>query len=429
METRANYILIGLFTILGFVGILGFLVWLTNSQLNQQFAHYQTRFTNVSGLDRASAVRFAGLTVGQVTDMQLSPSGDGTVTVVMEVDADTPVRTGSTATIAAQGVTGTSSIEISAGRPDQPLLREVSDAEVPEIPSGTWLLQSLTEDIPDLIGEVRTLLQDLQAIVGPENQQRVTTILTNLEDGSADIRETLDTFATVANNVGTSVQDIASFTEGLSGISESVNRTLEVADNALESIRTLSDQAETTLTAGNDALDSATRTFDAAQVFIEGDLSLAVTRAADTFEQVNATLSTIDETLETSQGAITAAEGAFRGADQLINEDLIGLSQELKSAVDSFNATLEAVTADIPAAASDIRAAAAAAETTMTDISRVVSQGEAPVNAFLTQGLPQFTRLANEAQRLLVTIEQLTRRLENDPARFLLGRDAPEFRR
>lgn len=429
METRANYILIGLFTILGFVGILGFLVWLTNSQLNQQFAHYQTRFTTVSGLDRASAVRFAGLPVGQVTDMQLSESRDGTVTVVMQVDADTPVRTGSTATITAQGVTGTSIIEISPGQPGQALLRDSSEDEVPEIPAGTGLLQSLTEDIPDLIGEVKTLIQDLQTIVGPQNQQRVDTILSNLEDGSADIKQTLDNFSSVASNIGSSVSDIAKFTESLSGISESVTKTLEVADSALTSITSLTDNAESTLTAGNNALDSATQTFDAAKLFIEGDLSLAVTRAADTFSQVNTTLTSIDTTLETSQGAILAAEGAFRGADQLINQDLIGLSQDLKSAVDSFNSTLAAVTADIPAAASDIRSAAAAAETTMTDISRVVAQGEAPVNSFLTQGLPQFTRLANEAQRLLITIEQLTRRLENDPARFILGRDAPEFRR
>jgi phospholipid/cholesterol/gamma-HCH transport system substrate-binding protein len=150
---------------------------------------------------------------------------------------------------------------------------------------------------------------------------------------------------------------------------------------------------------------------------------------ADTFERANTTLASIESALATSEGTLTAARGAFEGADRLINEDLIGLSEQLKSAVDSFNTTLAAVTADIPAAAADLRSAASAAETTMTDISRVVQQGEAPVNSFLTQGLPQFTRLASEAQRLLVTLEQLTRRLENDPARFILGRDAPEFRR
>jgi phospholipid/cholesterol/gamma-HCH transport system substrate-binding protein len=429
METRANYVLIGLFTLVGFVGILGFLVWLTNSQLNQQYTHYQTRFTSVSGLDRASTVRFAGLSVGQVTDLQLSPNRDGTVTVIMQVDANTPVRTGSTATITAQGVTGTSYIEISPGEPNQALLVDASPDEIPEIPAAVGFLQSLTEDVPNLINEVQTLITDMQAVVGPENRQRVDTILSNLEDGSADIRETLDNFSKVASSVGTSVSDIATFTEGLSGITKSVEQTLEVADGALEAIRTLSTQAEGTLTAGNDALESATRTFDAAQVFLDSDLRTAVGTIADTFERANTTLAAVDEALASSEGAIAAAEGAFRGADQLINEDLLGLSADLKGAVESFNQTLAAVTADIPAAASDIRSAADAARVTMEDVSRVVSQGEAPVNAFLTQGLPQFTRLANEAQRLLVTLEQLTRRLENDPGRFLLGRDAPEFRR
>lgn len=36
METRANYILIGAFTLLGIIGSLGFVVWLSSVELNQQ---------------------------------------------------------------------------------------------------------------------------------------------------------------------------------------------------------------------------------------------------------------------------------------------------------------------------------------------------------------------------------------------------------
>ena len=45
METKANYVLIGAFTILGFLGILLFLMWFAKLQVNRQFAYYDIYFT------------------------------------------------------------------------------------------------------------------------------------------------------------------------------------------------------------------------------------------------------------------------------------------------------------------------------------------------------------------------------------------------
>ena len=69
METKASYALIGAFTIAGFLGILGFVLWFTNLQLDRQFQQYDVYFPEVSGLGAASEVRFAGLPVGRVIDM------------------------------------------------------------------------------------------------------------------------------------------------------------------------------------------------------------------------------------------------------------------------------------------------------------------------------------------------------------------------
>jgi len=99
VETKANYILIGAFTILGLLGLLGFFLWFARIELDRQFAYYDVRFTSVSGLSPASDVRFSGLPVGQVVDVRLSPDQDGTMTVRVEVAADTPVREDSIVTI------------------------------------------------------------------------------------------------------------------------------------------------------------------------------------------------------------------------------------------------------------------------------------------------------------------------------------------
>ncbi|RZV99166.1 MAG: MCE family protein, partial [Rhodobacteraceae bacterium] len=151
METRANYILIGAFALAGFLGILGFFLWFANIQLDRQFAYYDIDFPTVSGLSDASDVRFSGLPVGQVVDVRLSPKGDGTVRVRVEIGSATPVRTDSVATIEAQGVTGVSYVGISAGTPTSALLSAASPADVPMIDPGQSVLQSLSQDAPEIL--------------------------------------------------------------------------------------------------------------------------------------------------------------------------------------------------------------------------------------------------------------------------------------
>ncbi|MBL4559095.1 MAG: MCE family protein [Rhodobacteraceae bacterium] len=148
METRANFVLIGAFTLAGFAVLLLFLMWFARIELDRQYDYYDTDFPSVSGLSSASSVRFAGLPVGQVVDVSLSPDQSGRVRVRIEVAADTPVRTSSVATIESQGVTGVSYVGLSAGDPRDPLLSATSADQVPQIPAGRSALQTLTEGAP-----------------------------------------------------------------------------------------------------------------------------------------------------------------------------------------------------------------------------------------------------------------------------------------
>jgi len=133
METRANCILIGLFTLAGAIGALAFVLWFARVELDRQFATFDIALTSVSGLGDASAVRFGGLPPGQVVDVGLSPDGDGAIRVRIEVGADTPVRADSAATIEAQGITGVSCVAISAGTPGAALLVPGEDGAIPRI--------------------------------------------------------------------------------------------------------------------------------------------------------------------------------------------------------------------------------------------------------------------------------------------------------
>ena len=92
METRANYVLIGAFTLAGILGALGFFLWLAKVEVDRQYAYYVTMFEDVTGLGQAGDVRYNGLIVGRVIGLDLDEDDPSLVRVRMELDADTPVN-------------------------------------------------------------------------------------------------------------------------------------------------------------------------------------------------------------------------------------------------------------------------------------------------------------------------------------------------
>ena len=305
METRANYVLIGLFTLVGFVAMIAAFLWFARVQLDQQFAYYEVRFTSVSGLARASEVRFAGLSVGQVVDLRLSPDMDGTVLVRLEVAGDTPVRADSVATVESMGVTGVSFIGISAGSPDQPLLSEQDG--IPEITAGRSALQSITEDAPEILSEALEMLQRLGDVLSEENTQRVGTILSNLETASGDLEVALDSVADITQAIGSATTEVATFTKELEPLISTFTNTLETVDSALDTVIGLAGRFETTLDEGDAVLASGRSALESADRFITDDLPAVVARVTDTADAVREQLDTLGPEARTLIAELTAA--------------------------------------------------------------------------------------------------------------------------
>lgn len=570
METRANYVLIGLFAALGFLGVLGFFLAFGKLQLDRQFATYEVRFDAVSGLSRAADVRFAGLLVGQVTEVRLAPDGVGTVIVRMEVDRETPVRADSVATVDSSGITGVSFIALTPGSLDAPLINDRTD--IPQLEAGRSTIQSLTEGAPRVLDETLRVLEQVNQLLGEENQNRVSSILENVDTSTGELSRALDNFSAFTDTIAEATETFAEFSDNLAPIllqaektveslqfavdeiallatearitfetgtatlqnvdefvdgdlsgmvtdlrqaadqvgaeieafsreaqtmfaqftrsGEAVTERLEALDPALARVEPLLARADTTLQtvermAGNvDTLvvgdgaaliaearemvslardataaiaavaeqdlpvimeDVRMATADIRQVVatVGEDLSQVSGRIDDlsdgglrtldqvteTFANANATLAAINQALATSEGAIQAAERAFVGADRVINEDIGQITEDLRDVLDRLGRAVDAVSDDIPAVTADLRRTAETASRAFEDIGRLVQESAGPVRDFTSAGLPNLTQLARETRGLINNLDRLTRQIERDPARFLLNRQTPEFRR
>ena len=248
METKANYVLIGIFSVIVILAGLGFFLWLAKLQIDRQYAHYDILFSDVAGLGRASPVRFNGVDVGQVTAISLDLEDTSLVRVRIEVSVSTPIRTDTVATVSSQGVTGVAYVGLEAGSPDAlPLMRK-SDEIVPVIRSENSVVQGLIEDAPDLLSEAISLLRDLGEFTSDENRTRVSSILENVDLATARLNSAMDDLTKTSTSISKAADEVAQFTAQLAPIAVKVDTTVSSINTvASDRLPVLVDQVQATL--------------------------------------------------------------------------------------------------------------------------------------------------------------------------------------
>lgn len=443
METKANYVLIGAFALAGLLGILGFFLWFARVELDRQFAYYDIRFPSVSGLGNASDVRFSGLPVGQVVDVRLTPTRDGTVTVRVEIDAETPVRTDSIATIEALGVTGVSFVSIGPGSPDAAFLEPTAEDPTPEIEAGRSTLQTLTEDAPSLVTETLRIVEDIGLLFSQENADRIERILTNVDDASEEFAGTIRAFGDVADTIDGFAQQITAFNDTLEGLTGEMNVVLGTADDTLASITALADEATVIVQNGSGTVSALQAVMSEAQLYIAEDLSRTTEEAremiaalqgeaTDIGDEASALIATLQETGTTATDRLRDAEAtlgradaliatlnetagtidaAVRRIDGLVESEGAPLLAEARAAVASATETIAVVRTaaetDLPAVLDDVADAARAARETIVTVGADLTEASGEVSGLVASAettLGQVTATFANANETLAAI-------------------------
>src|ERR1700678_4249473 len=119
METRANFVAIGAFTLAVIAGGFLFVLWMAGYGGGSNLARYRVVFQgSVSGLARGGVVLFNGLRVGEVKSVDFMSDDPCRVAADIEVDSRIPVREDTKVRLETQGLTGASVIALPGGAPD-----------------------------------------------------------------------------------------------------------------------------------------------------------------------------------------------------------------------------------------------------------------------------------------------------------------------
>jgi phospholipid/cholesterol/gamma-HCH transport system substrate-binding protein len=428
METKANYLLIGLFTLAGLVGTLAFLLWLAKVEVERQYSYFEIVFDNVSGLAEASSVRYNGLPVGQVVALRLDPEDPSKVRVRVELDAETPVKTDTQATLQAQGVTGISFVALSGGSAEAQPLPEDGVIEAAASP-----LQSVLEGAPVLLQRAVDLLESIDEIVNETNRAAIDEVLANAASASGRLDRALADFETLSADLGAAAGDFSAFTGRLAGLADTAEGTLETANVTLEQGQEAIARGTKALETADATLQSAGDAFARANTLMDTDIAPFLRQGTATAARLDATLESLTSparaTLEQAQATLDAATQTFAAANRILGEDFDGMISDVRRAVTAFRDTVTNASADIDTIADEVLAASQSAAQFASTLEAVVTTNERQLSSFLRLGLPEFLRLTEEARQLVRNLDRFVERIDRDPARYFLGTQGTEFSR
>jgi phospholipid/cholesterol/gamma-HCH transport system substrate-binding protein len=171
METRANYVLIGAFTLAVIAAAFGFVLWFQSLHTTKARSPLRVIFEGpATGLRNGGSVNFNGIRIGEVVRVKLD--NPRRVVALAMIENNAPVRKDTLVGLEFQGLTGVAAISLKGGDEAAPPVPLDEDG-VPVLTADPAALQDVTESI-------RATLQNVNRIVA-DNQESVKNSLRNLE--------------------------------------------------------------------------------------------------------------------------------------------------------------------------------------------------------------------------------------------------------
>jgi phospholipid/cholesterol/gamma-HCH transport system substrate-binding protein len=218
METRANYLLIGTFTLAVIAAAFGFVFWFQNLGAVAQRTPIRIIFEGAaSGLRTGGNVNFNGIKIGEVTSIKLDDPKR--VVVIASVDKSAPVRADTLVGLEFAGLTGVSAVSLKGG--------SLEAGGIPVADDGVPTLMADPDAIMDIGEAVRATLQNVNKLV-TDNQAALRDSMENLKTFSKALADNSNRI----DSIMAGVESLMGGKEGEEGELQKAARSFrELADN------------------------------------------------------------------------------------------------------------------------------------------------------------------------------------------------------
>jgi phospholipid/cholesterol/gamma-HCH transport system substrate-binding protein len=185
MEDRSHALIaIGFLVVFG-IGAALVAWWMLSPTMNRVPYLLESQ-TSVSGLGPGSPVKYKGVRVGAVRNVQLSANRRD-VEVLIGVDADFPLPDGTYATISSAGLIGSNFVDLTLG--NGPGTVQTSVASPAHLPLKQGSLAGLMDQAKTIVGDVEDTLHSVQSLLSGQNRKDISDTLADIREASAQLAE------------------------------------------------------------------------------------------------------------------------------------------------------------------------------------------------------------------------------------------------
>ncbi len=443
METKANYIVVGIFTIVAVLAAFAFVYWQAGIGERGETATLRIRIPgSASGLGRGSAVLFNGVKVGDIQRVYLDVNKPTEALADAEIDRLTPITKSTRADIGIAGLTGQANVELKGASPDEPNLLADAEArgQVAEITANPSAVTNLLETAQDIFARTDNVLTGLEGFVR-DARGPLTTTIENAQKFS-------DALARNSDGVGDFLDSVSKLSVELSGVSGKLDGTLKAAEDLLKSVDR--DKVASIVSNVDDFTKRLKATGDDLDDLMRGVQS-AVTSVNDFTQGANQTIAKVNGILdevdrETVRTAVADIGNASQNARKVVEDvakvtskfgdragdidKMISDATELAHRLNQASVRVDGVLAKVDSllGSGEAQGVMADASATLKEFRKVAETLNARLGT-ITEGLARFSgqglrdveALVGDSRRAVGRIEEAISGLERNPQRILTG--------
>lgn len=460
MESRANYALVGLFTLAVLAAAFGFVYWFSSGAGGRKQEVRVIFSGTVTGLGRGSSVLFNGLRVGEVTNIYLQPDDPRRIYGVISVDNTTPLRVDTRARIESQGLAGVVAIQLLGGDPNAAILQPQPGENLPTIVAEQSEFQDILQTVRTIAKRAEDMLGSVEGLV-KENAEPISNTVRNVERFSAALGENSDGVAKLMQSFGQIGETIAPLTAKLGTLSEELtgvvraldrNKIAAMVDNVERFTQSLGQQSDNIAKIAREAasltqkLDSAINPDTIAGIMKNAEsfvsmLSGATPDLTRTVQNATALIDRLNKSVNQDQisrslaniDKFTAALGDSSPDVGRAVRDVASITEKLDRAADQIEGVLKGAQNFLNSAAgeegkgtfAEIAEAARSIRTLADNLDKRTAEITTGISGFTGPGLRQIESLTNEGRRTLTDLNRAVRSLERNPQQFIFGGRPP----
>jgi phospholipid/cholesterol/gamma-HCH transport system substrate-binding protein len=234
MESRAHAIVAGLFTVLLGIGVVLAALWFSRESYDHVTYVLESKYA-VTGLNPQAPVKLRGVQIGKVNSIGFDSEDPTLILVTIAVRGGSRITRGTTAQLGAQGITGTSYVNLE-DEGKNPQFLPPGDDKASRIAVKRSLFDEFAMSGQEILYEINKMAKQAQDLLSEPNQKQLVSMLNAVQGASERMDKLAQALEPGAKSLPAIAGDARKLLAGAGNTVRDVGPVLQDARTALTSI-------------------------------------------------------------------------------------------------------------------------------------------------------------------------------------------------